>query len=48
LETYEVLGVSRTVDASELGWKYGYLIIILLSVIVLMAEVRYCKKKKML
>lgn len=32
----------------ELGWKYGYLIIIILSAIVLLAEVRYCKKRKML
>lgn len=31
----------------ELEWKYGYLIIILVSVLVLLAEIHYCKKKKM-
>lgn len=32
----------------ELGWKYGYLIIIVLSVSVVLAEIHYCKKRKML
>lgn len=32
----------------ELGWKYGYLLIILLSAAVLAVEVWYCRKKKML
>lgn len=32
----------------ELGWRYGYLIIILVSIIVLLVEIRYCKKRKML
>lgn len=32
----------------ELGWKYGYLIIIVLAIEVLLAEICYLKKKKML
>lgn len=36
------------VHMPELGWKYGYLIIIVLSVIVVVAEIHYCKKRKML
>lgn len=32
----------------ELGWKYGYLIIIVLAIEVLIAEICYLKKKKML
>lgn len=32
----------------ELKWTYGYLFVILASVIVLLAEIWYCKKKKIL
>lgn len=36
------------VHMPELGWKYGYLIIIILSIIVVVAEIHYCKKRRML
>lgn len=32
----------------ELKWTYGYLFVILASIIILLAEIWYCKKKKML
>ncbi len=32
----------------ELGWKYGYPVIIILSIVIIIAEIIYFKKKKML